>query len=222
MNKKLTALVTAGMLLLLSGCESMYTEDPYTGERQMRKSVKYGAIAAATCAAGAVIGSNDNKTDKAAIGAAACGAAGAGVGHYFDVQEAKLRERLRGTGVSVYRNGEMIQLVMPGNITFATNSSDINSGFYSVLDSVGLVLKEFDKTLIDVVGFTDSTGSFEYNQALSERRAISVADYLASQGVFRNRLNPYGVGPRNPIASNETAQGRAQNRRVELSIRPAG
>ncbi len=222
MNRKLTALATAGMLVLLAGCESMYTEDPYTGERQMRKSVKYGAIAAATCAAGAAIAADDHKTDKAAIGAAACGAAGAGVGHYFDVQEAKLREQLRGTGVSVYRNGDQIQLIMPGNITFATDSADINSGFYSTLDSVGLVLKEYDRTAVDVIGFTDSTGSFEYNQALSERRARSVADYLGSRGVLRSRLNSYGMGPRNPRASNDTPQGRAQNRRVEINIRPMG
>ncbi len=218
MNRKVVPLIAAAVFL--SGCESMYTEDPYTGERQMRKSVKYGAIAAATCAAGAAIAADDHKTDKAAIGAAACGAAGAGVGHYFDVQEAKLRQQLRGTGVSIYRDGDSLRLIMPGNITFATDSSDINSSFYQVLNSVAIVLKEYDKTAIEVAGYTDSTGSFEYNQSLSERRARSVADYMAGQGIFRSRLNTFGMGPRNPIASNDTPQGRAQNRRVELTIRP--
>ncbi len=217
MNKLIPVLAAT---VLLTGCESMYTEDPYTGERQMKKSVKYGAIAAATCAAGAAITADGHKTDKAAIGAAACGAAGAGVGHYFDTQEEKLRQQLRGTGVSIYRDGDVLRLIMPGNITFGSDSSDINSNFYQVLNSVALVLKEYDKTAIEVVGYTDSTGSFEYNQSLSERRASSVANYLASQGIFRSRLNTYGMGPRNPIASNDSPQGRSQNRRVELTIRP--
>ena len=131
-----------------------------------------------------------------------------------------MRERLAGTGVSVTRQGDNLILNMPGNITFATNSSDIRSGFYDVLNSVVLVLNEFDKTLIQVLGHTDSTGSQQYNQTLSEQRASSVGTYLVSQGVNRLRVDPLGFGPNNPVASNASPQGRSLNRRVELRLVP--
>jgi outer membrane protein OmpA-like peptidoglycan-associated protein len=136
------------------------------------------------------------------------------------VQEKKLRDRLAGTGVSVTRIGDNITLNMPGHVTFATNSADLNSQFFSVLDGVALVLKEYDKTVIEVAGHTDSTGSDQYNQALSERRAQSVGAYLVSQGIKSTRLITVGAGESRPIASNDTEQGRAANRRVELTIVP--
>ena len=138
----------------------------------------------------------------------------------MDRQEAKLRARLEGTGVGMQRVGDTIKLIMPGNITFDTGSSVIMSGFTSVLDSVALVAKEFDKTLMQVNGYTDSTGSFQTNQTLSEQRAGSVARYFMNQGVASSRIRATGYGPRDPIADNSTASGRAQNRRVEIELLP--
>jgi outer membrane protein OmpA-like peptidoglycan-associated protein len=129
-----------------------------------------------------------DKLDNALIGAGVGAIAGGGVGYYMDVQEAKLRQRLEGTGVSVTRMGDNITLNMPSNITFALNSADLNGQFYSALDGVSMVLKEYDKTVIEVAGHTDSSGSDQYNQALSERRAQSVAGYLSSHGVKTQRL----------------------------------
>jgi outer membrane protein OmpA-like peptidoglycan-associated protein len=138
----------------------------------------------------------------------------------MDQQDAKLRAQLRGTGVSVTKIGDQIILNMPGNVTFATNSSNISADFYDVLNSVALVLNEFDKTYVDVVGHTDSTGSLELNQRLSEQRASSVARYLMSQKVLSQRIQTRGMGPSSPIAPNDTAEGRALNRRVEIVLTP--
>lgn len=138
----------------------------------------------------------------------------------MDVQEAKLRQQLQGTGVSVTRNGNDIVLNMPGNITFQTSSSQLNPAFTNVLHSVVLVLKEYNKTLIDVDGFTDSTGSAQYNLMLSQLRAQAVADNLEAQGILPARIAVQGFGEANPIASNATPAGRAENRRVELHLAP--
>ncbi len=195
------------------------TVNPYTRETQTSKAVKGAGIGAA---AGAVVGllTKGDKLENALIGAGVGAIAGGGVGYYMDVQEAKLRQRLEGTGVSVARNGDNITLNMPGSITFAHDSADLNSQFYNALNGVGLVLKEYDKTLIEVAGHTDSTGSDQYNLQLSQRRAQSVANYLAGQGVKQERLMTVGGGEGYPIASNDTDAGRAQNRRVELTIVP--
>jgi len=136
------------------------------------------------------------------------------------VQEAKLRQRLQGTGVSVTRIGDNITLNMPGNITFKTDSSDLNGDFFAVLDSVGLVLDEYEKTIIEVAGHTDNTGEDAYNQALSERRARTVAQYLATKGVMEQRIITVGAGETRPVANNGTAEGRQANRRVELTLAP--
>lgn len=194
--------------LAVSGC----TTDPYTGEQK----VSNAAIGAA---AGAVLGAAVSSKKDRAKGAAIGAAVGGGTGYYFDHQEKKLREKLQGTGVSVTRleNGG-IRLNMPGNISFPTNEFSLLPSFYETLDSVSLVLKEFDKTSIKVTGHTDSTGSFELNQRLSENRAASVKDYLVSRGVASKRLHTNGYGPRYPIASNKTVEGRAANRRVEIEI----
>jgi outer membrane protein OmpA-like peptidoglycan-associated protein len=138
----------------------------------------------------------------------------------MDVQEAKLREQLQGTGVSVSRIGDEILLNMPGNVTFSTNSTDIKSEFYGVLDSVSLVLKEYDKTVIEVAGHTDDRGAESYNQSLSEQRANSVAQYFRSHGLDGMRLITVGYGESRPASDNATAAGREQNRRVELTLVP--
>ena len=198
---------------------SCSTVNPYTRETQTSKAVKGAGIGAA---AGAVAGllTKGDKLENALIGAGVGAIAGGGVGYYMDVQEAKLRQRMEGTGVSITRVGDNITLNMPSSITFALNSADLNSQFFSALEGVGVVLKEYNKTVIEIAGHTDSSGSDQYNQQLSQRRAQSVATYLASQGVKNERLMTVGAGESYPIASNDTEQGRAANRRVELTIVP--
>lgn len=201
---------------LTAGCT---TVNPYTQEKQTSKAVKGAGIGAA---AGAVVGllTKGDKLENALIGAGVGALAGGGVGYYMDVQEAKLRQRLEGTGVSVTRVGDNITLNMPSSITFGLNSSDLNAQFYSALDGVSMVLKEYNKTVIEVAGHTDSSGSDQYNQQLSQRRASSVAGYLSSHGVDSQRLLTVGAGEAHPIASNDSDAGRAQNRRVEMTIVP--
>ena len=207
------------MALALAACQTI---DPYTGEQKTSNATKGAAIGAATGAiVGAISGDNNRERRKnAAIGAGIGALAGGGIGHYMDLQEAKLREQLAGTGVSVTRVGDEIILNMPGNVTFTTNQADINARFYPVLDSVVLVLQEYEKTLIEVVGHTDSTGSDAINKPLSERRAASVGSYLKSRGVITQRIATFGVGSNYPIASNDTSNGRALNRRVEITLSP--
>jgi outer membrane protein OmpA-like peptidoglycan-associated protein len=206
-------------IVVALGGSACTTVNPYTQEQQTSKAVKAAGIGAA---AGAVIGllTKGDKLQNAAIGAGIGALAGGGVGYYMDVQEAKLRQRLAGTGVSVVRQGDNITLNMPSNITFATNSADLNAQFFNVLDGVNLVLKEYDKTMIEVAGHTDSQGADQYNQQLSERRASAVAGYLGSHGVKSTRLLTIGAGETRPVASNDTDAGRAANRRVELTIVP--
>ncbi len=204
--------------------QSCTTFDPYTGEQKTTKTAVGAGIGASV---GAVVAYLDNKGDDSRkrnqriLAAAAGGTAiGGGIGYYMDKQEAKLRQQLRGTGVSVERVGDNINLIMPGNITFATNSADINSSFYPVLDSVALVLTEFDKTVVVVAGHTDSDGSDALNETLSRNRASSVSNYLISQKILPARFEIIGFGERQPIASNTTAEGKQLNRRVEITLLP--
>ncbi|MDH3400100.1 MAG: OmpA family protein [Chromatiales bacterium] len=214
-----TAVSLLAGAVLLSACTTL---DPYTREEQTSSATK-GAIIGAV--SGAVIGlaTGDDAVERrqrALIGAGVGAIAGGSVGAYMDKQEMALRKQLEGTGVSVSRDGDHITLNMPGNVTFATNSSDLRPEFFSVLDSVTLVLKEYDKTVIEVAGHTDSQGSEEYNQALSERRAGTVAGYLVNRGVLEMRVIPVGMGETRPVADNATPEGRALNRRVELTMVP--
>jgi outer membrane protein OmpA-like peptidoglycan-associated protein len=207
----------AATLLSLGGC---ITINPYTRETQVSKAAIGAGIGAAGGAAiGAISGSHD-RGKRAIIGAGIGALAGGSVGYYMDVQEAKLRQRLEGTGVSVTRVGENIILNMPGNVTFQVDRSEIRPDFFNVLSSVAVVLVEYEKTLVDVSGHTDNTGSESYNQALSQRRAQAVASYLQAQGVQPVRLQVSGYGETRPIADNATEQGRAQNRRVEITLVP--
>ena len=204
---------------LLTAC----TTNPYTGEQQVSKGLLgAGTGAALGGAAGALIGATTSvKTRKATLIGAGLGAlAGGGVGVYMDNQEAKLRQRLQNSGVSVTRRGDSIVLNMPSNITFDSDQSDVKPQFYDTLDSVALVFKEFDQTLIDVTGHTDADGSDDYNYDLSRRRAGSVARYFTSQQLDPNRFSVEGRGEQEPIASNASARGKQQNRRVEIIIQP--
>ncbi len=218
-RKYLVFLISAGLSLALAGCETL---DPYTQESKTSNATK-GAIIGAV--SGAVVGliSGDDAVERRqhALVLAGVGAlAGGAIGYYMDRQEAKLRAELEGTGVSVHRNGDNITLNMPGNVTFASNSSDLSPAFFNVLNSVSKVLGEFDKTVVEVAGHTDSSGSESYNQSLSERRAGSVAQYLSSQDVNRQRLITVGMGELRPVADNVTASGKQANRRVEITMVP--
>lgn len=208
--------------LALTGCS---TFDPYTGDKEVTNTAKGAGIGAGIAVVAAYL-ANKNEDDvrkrnrrilKAATGGAVIGG---GIGYYMDTQEAKLRKQLRGSGVSVEREGDNINLIMPGNITFSSGDANINNNFLSVLDSVVLVLQEFDKTLIVVAGHTDSTGSKALNQSLSERRATSVSTYLKIEGVITERLEIVGFGETQPVADNNTKAGKELNRRVEITLLP--
>jgi len=210
--------LVAALLAATMAVPACTTTNPYTGEEEVNKTSKGAGIGALAGLATAVLIGGDRK--KLLLGAGIGALAGGGIGLYMDKQEDKLRMQLQQTGVSVTRDGDNIILNMPGNVTFATNSSNVSADFYRVLDSVALVLIEFNKTYIDVVGHTDSTGSLAYNQQLSEARANSVARYLESQKVTPQRIVTNGRGPSQPYASNDTPEGRALNRRVEIILTP--
>jgi len=221
MNKRSGKIILAMtvMTVFVSGCKTL---DAYTREEQTSQTTKGALIGAGI---GAVVGliSGDDAVERrqhALIGAGLGALAGGAVGRYQDKQEAQLRAELEGSGVSVHRDGDNITLNMPGNVTFATDSSDLSPAFFDVLNSVGKVLGEFDKTVVEVAGHTDSRGSEAYNQSLSERRAASVATYLTGQGVNSQRLITVGMGEARPVADNSSAIGQQANRRVEITMVP--
>lgn len=211
--------LTLGVAMALSACTTL---DPYTREEQTARAQRQAVIGAGVGAAvGLITGDSSMERKKRALVGAGLGAlAGAGVGTYMDRQEAKLRAELERTGVSVTRIGDNITLNMPGNITFATNSADLNASFFEVLNSVSLVVNEFNQTVIEVAGHTDSTGSDQYNQQLSERRSSAVAAYLGTRSVRADRIITVGMGEARPVAANDTDAGRQLNRRVELTLVP--
>lgn len=219
--KKILLALGLSSTLILTGCT---TFDPYTGEEKTTNTAKGAGIGAGAALVLSYLANKDESSSerkKRMLRDAGIGAiAGGGVGYYMDTQEAKLRKQLRSTGVSVVRDGDNINLVMPGDITFPTAGSDLRSDFYDVLDSVALVLNEFDKTIVAVAGHTDSVGSDAYNQKLSEQRAQSVAAYLQRKNIEPARFEVIGFGERNPVADNTSAEGRALNRRVELTLLP--
>lgn len=207
------------MTVFVSGCKTL---DAYTREEKTSSTTKGALIGAAAGAVAGLISGDDavERRQHALIGAGIGALAGGAIGRYQDKQEAQLRAELEGTGVSVVRNGDNITLNMPGNVTFATNSSDLSPAFFDVLNSVGKVLAEYEKTVVEVAGHTDSTGTDAYNQGLSERRANAVSTYLRGQGVIPQRLITLGMGESRPIADNNTESGRQINRRVEITMVP--
>lgn len=217
--EKINIAIFVFISIVLASCSTI---NPYTGDKQVSKAVIGAGAGAATGAVVGLITGDDSRERRkhALIGAGVGALAGGAVGYYMDVQEAKLRQKLAGTGVSVTRDGENIILNMPGNVTFATDSSDINGDFFAVLDSVTIVVDEFDKTLVEVMGHTDSTGADSYNQTLSEKRADSVSKYFQSRDIQPLRLATYGYGEDYPVASNDSPSGRSQNRRVEIALVP--
>ncbi|WP_338923853.1 OmpA family protein (plasmid) [Pseudomonas silesiensis] len=210
MKTSVRLIVATTLITLLSGC----------AVDGMNKTATYGGIGVlAGAATGALVGKH-NRGKGALIGAALGGMAGAGYGYYADKQEAELRHQLEGSGVGVQRQGDAIKLIMPGNITFKTSSSDVSSNFYNPLNQVAASLKRYDQSAITVVGHTDNVGSRQRNMDLSQLRAQSVANYLISQGVAGTRISTVGAGPDQPIAGNGTEAERQENRRVEINLQP--
>ena len=208
MKNFLMALIAVSFL---SACAT----DPYTGARKVSKTAWGTGIGTAV---GAGVGALVGGQKGALIGAGVGAATGAATGGYMDIQARKLRQELQGTGVQVVRDGENIRLIMPNAITFNTNEVIIKASANPVLDSVAKVAKEYNKTSLQVLGYTDSTGNDTINIPLSQRRAAAVAQYLGLRGVASTRIAAAGMGAQNPIASNATAEGREQNRRVEIYL----
>ncbi len=222
MNYKTPLFIMAVFLTAsLSGCKTL---DAYSGKEKTSSATKGSAIGASV---GAVLGyltskdkSRRDRRKAVLVGAGIGGLSGAAIGGYMDKQEAKLRKQLEGTGVSVTRQGDDVILNMPGNITFTTGSKSLKPSFDDVLNSVVIVLNEFNLTVIEVAGHTDSVGSEASNQTLSQNRAQSVGDYLMGQGIKKERVLTIGYGEERPLADNKTSAGRQSNRRVELTLIP--
>lgn len=210
--------VTIGSLIL-SSCQTM---NPYTGDAQQSKAMT-GALIGTVIGAGLGSLTGEGSTDrrqKAMIGAGVGALAGGGIGNYMDQQEAELRRELQGTGVGIRRVGNEISLIMPGDITFATGSANIQGEFYPTLTSVAKVLSKYNRTLVEVIGHTDNVGDRNYNYGLSQNRANQVAGFLQSRQVNPQRFRVSGMGPDQPVASNQSAQGRQANRRVTIQLAP--
>lgn len=213
---KLIAATAAASLLLTTACVT----NPETGEKKISKTALGGLIGAGAGAGlGAIIGGKRNRTEVL-VGTGIGALAGVAVGAYMDKQEKELREKTAGTGIEVVRNGDEILLNMPSKVTFDVDSAIVSPQFQPTLNEVARVLSQYEKTFVDVIGHTDSTGSDAYNMTLSQRRADSVATYLSSNGVLRARIATQGYGETQPIASNDSETGRAANRRVEIKLVP--
>jgi hypothetical protein len=216
---KKSQIITIGLVVAMLPLSACVT-DPETGNRTISKAA-IGGIGGALGGylLGDLVGGRRDRTEKI-LGAGIGALAGAGVGYYMDEQERKLRQQTAGTGINVIRDGDNLVLDMPSEITFGVDSANIDPGFRNTLDQLASTLTQYEKTYVDVLGHTDSTGSDAYNQALSERRASTVADYLSTRGVQSARLAARGYGESQPKASNLDAAGRSANRRVEIRLVP--
>jgi outer membrane protein OmpA-like peptidoglycan-associated protein len=214
-HRKSALLVAVAATVSLAGCASMEDFAQNPDKEKTRQGAGIGAAGGAVV--GLLVGGG---WEGALIGAGVGALAGGAVGNYQDKQEAKLRKQMAGTGVDVVRKGDNITLDMPGNVTFAFDSAALNPQFNDVLAKVAQTLTEFDQTVIQIAGHTDSTGAHAYNMKLSEQRAGSVKSFLAGRGVPTQRMQTVGAGPDHPIADNSTEAGRAENRRVEITIVP--
>lgn len=215
-----TCALSALAVTLLGGCASYtgQTSDPNDPNR-----TRTGALIGAGIGAVAGLLSGGDATERrqrALVGAGIGGLAGGGIGAYQDRQEAELRRQTAGTGIDVTRDGDVIKLNLPDGVTFDFNKADLKPQFYPALNNVAATLREYNQTIVEVTGHTDSIGSDAVNQRLSEQRAASVGNYLIGQGLMRERFEIVGMGKRYPIASNDTESGRALNRRVEIRVVP--
>jgi len=214
-SRLLVSSLAALSLVTVSACVT----DPNTGEKKVsRTAIGAGGGALAGMLLGGLIGGGTGRIIGAGIG----GIAGGAVGYQMDKQIKELKEQTAGSGVDVTEtdNGQAILVNLPDGVTFDVDSSTLKPQFRSTLDQIAQSLKQYPNSLIDVYGHTDSTGSDQYNQALSERRASTVANYLVVQGVSAARVRSQGFGETMPVASNDTEAGRARNRRVEIKIVP--
>ena len=222
MNQQGLKATTAALIatLLLGGCASYtgQTNDPNDPNR-----ARTGALIGAGLGAVAGLLSGGDATERrqrALVGVGVGGLAGGSIGAYQDRQEAELRRQTAGTGIEVSRDGDVIKLNLPDGVTFDFGKYDLKPQFYPALNNVAATLKEYNQTIVEVTGHTDSVGSAEFNQRLSEQRANTVGNYLIGQGLVRERFEIVGMGKNYPIASNDTDAGRAQNRRVEIRVLP--
>ncbi len=214
------ALLGATLAAFTAGCASYtgQTNDPNDPNRTKRGALIGACIGAV---AGLLSGGDAvERRQRAMVGAGIGALAGGGIGAYQDRQEAELRRQTAGTGIDVSRDGDVIKLNLPDGVTFDFAKYDLKPQFYPALNTVAATLKEYNQTIVEVSGHTDSIGSDAANQTLSERRANAVAGYLMGQGVQRERFEIVGMGERYPVASNDTDSGRALNRRVEIRLLP--
>lgn len=226
-----TLIATAVLAAFLAGCQSTggYASNPpprdqYGNEQEegMSRTQKGATIGAVVGAVAGLLSGSDaiERRQRALIGAGVGGLTGGAIGRYQDNQERDLRARMAGTGVEVVRDGDNITLDMPEAITFGFDSYALRPNSYTVLNTVADTLAEYNQTIVEVAGHTDSVGAAAYNQRLSEQRAQAVANYLTSRGVNNQRLIVTGAGSNHPVASNATDAGRAENRRVEITLVP--
>ena len=215
MKKTRFPLLILGATALLAAC----AENPYRGENaKTATGATIGAVAGGVL--GRVVASDNAKTGGTLIGAAVGATVGGLIGRQMDQQEAELRRATAGTGVDVTRDGDVIKLNLPDGVTFDFAKYDIKPQFYPALNNVARTLAEYNQTIVEVTGHTDSVGSADFNQRLSEQRANSVGNYLIGQGLVRERFEIIGMGKNYPIADNATDAGRALNRRVEIRVLP--
>ena len=206
--------------LLLGGCQSYtgQTSDPNDPNRTRQGALIGAGIGAAV---GLLSGSDaTERRQRALVGAGVGGLAGGSIGAYQDRQEAELRRQTMGTGIDVQREGDVIKLNLPDGVTFDFGKADLKPQFYPALNNVARTLADYNQTIVEVAGHTDSVGSDAFNQRLSEQRASSVGSYLMGQGLQHERFEIVGFGKQHPIADNGTDQGRALNRRVEIRVVP--
>lgn len=206
--------------LFLSSCAT------YTGQTNApddpNRTQRGALIGAAVGAVAGLLSGGDatERRQRAMVGAGVGAVAGGAVGVYQDRQEADLRRRTAGTGIEVTREGDVIKLNLPDGVTFDFGKANLKPQFYPALDQVAASMSEYNQTIVEISGHTDSVGSDEANQRLSEQRAGSVSNYLAGKGLMRERFEVVGMGERYPVASNDTDSGRAMNRRVEIRLLP--
>lgn len=215
---KLKAIVLTTAALTMAACSNT---NPYTGESKVNDTTKGSLIGAVVGAGVGVASSSKHDRGKGALIGAASGAAlGGGIGYYMDSQAKKLEQELRSTGISVTQSGNNIVLNMPNSVTFDVDQTELNNDAKRALFNVATVVNEYDETNINIYGYTDSSGSDSYNLRLSEVRAHAVGDFLSDNKVASSRISVTGKGEANPIASNDTESGRAQNRRVQIVLSP--
>ncbi|MET0654321.1 MAG: OmpA family protein [Pseudoxanthomonas sp.] len=204
----------------LGGCATYtgQTNDPNDPNRTRNNALIGAGIGAV---AGLLSGGDaTERRQRALVGVGVGGLAGGAIGAYQDRQEAELRRQTAGTGIDVSRDGDVIKLNLPDGVTFDFGKANLKSQFYPALDNVASTLAQYNQTIVEVSGHTDSVGSDAANQTLSVQRANSVGNYLIGKGLVRERFEIVGFGESRPVASNDTDSGRALNRRVEIRVLP--